>query len=101
MTLTRRQKWRIEKIHSERIARSNRDSEKSEKIDLNSTRELKGRVITRYGQRQLVESMYGKIYQCTGRRNIGLSVAGDKVVFQKTDNNEGVVTAIQPRVNQL
>jgi ribosome biogenesis GTPase len=28
-------------------------------------------------------------------------VAGDKVVFQKTDNNEGVVTAIQPRTNEL
>ena len=101
MTLTRRQKWRIEKIQSERIARSSRASEKSEKIDLNSTREINGRVITRYGQRQLVESMDGKLYQCTGRRNIGLSVAGDEVVFQKTDNNEGVVIAIQPRVNQL
>jgi len=60
-----------------------------------------GRVITRYGQRQLVESIDKKLYQCTGRRNIGLSVAGDEVLFQKTDNNEGVVTAIQPRINEL
>ena len=60
-----------------------------------------GRVITRYGQRQLVESIDKKLYQCTGRRNIGLSVAGDEVLFQITDNNEGVVTAIQPRINEL
>ncbi len=60
-----------------------------------------GRVITRYGQRQLVESIDKKLYQCTGRRNIGLSVAGDEVLFQKTDDNEGVVTAIQPRINEL
>jgi len=60
-----------------------------------------GRVITRYGQRQLVESIDKKLYQCTGRRNIGLSVAGDEVLFQITDNNEGVVTAIQPRTNEL
>ena len=60
-----------------------------------------GRVITRYGQRQLVESVDKKLYQCTGRRNIGLSVAGDEVLFQKTDDNEGVVTAIQPRINEL
>ncbi len=101
MTLTRRQKWRIEKIHSERIARSNRASKNSENINLHSTQQIKGRVITRYAQRQLVESIDGKLYQCTDRRNIGLSVAGDKVVFQKTDNNEGVVTAIQPRTNEL
>ncbi|HJP12456.1 MAG TPA: ribosome small subunit-dependent GTPase A, partial [Gammaproteobacteria bacterium] len=101
MTLTRRQKWRIEKIHSERIARSNRASKNSAKIDLYSTQDIMGRVITRYGQRQLVESVDKKLYQCTGRRNIGLSVAGDEVLFQKTDNNEGVVTAIQPRINEL
>ena len=101
MALTRRQKWRIEKIHSERIARAKKTSKNSENIDLNSTQEINGRVISRYGQRQLVESIDGKLYQCTDRRNIGLSVAGDEVVFQKIDNNKGVVTAIQPRTNEL
>ena len=101
MALTRRQKWRIEKIHSERIARAKKTSKNLENIDLNSTQEINGRVISRYGQRQLVESIDGKLYQCTDRRNIGLSVAGDEVVFQKIDNNKGVVTAIQPRTNEL
>ena len=101
MALTRRQKWRIEKIHSERIARAKKTSKNSENIDLNSTQEINGRVISRYGQRQLVESIDGKLYQCTDRRNIGLSVAGDEVVFKKIDNNKGVVTAIQPRTNEL
>ena len=101
MALTRRQKWHIEKIHSERIARAKKTSKNSENIDLNSTQEINGRVISRYGQRQLVESIDGKLYQCTDRRNIGLSVAGDEVVFKKIDNNKGVVTAIQPRTNEL
>jgi len=60
-----------------------------------------GRVITRYGQRQLVESSSGELFQCTGRQNIGLSVAGDKVIFQPADDIEGIVTAILPRENEL
>jgi len=41
------------------------------------------------------------LYQCTGRRNIELSVAGDQVVFQTIDNDEGVVTALLERDNLL
>ncbi|MBT5291785.1 MAG: ribosome small subunit-dependent GTPase A [Thiotrichales bacterium] len=58
-------------------------------------------VITRYGQRLLVESESGDLYQCTGRQNIELSVAGDQVIFQKISNNEGVVTALLERENTL
>ncbi|MBT7412607.1 MAG: ribosome small subunit-dependent GTPase A [Candidatus Thioglobus sp.] len=58
-------------------------------------------VITRYGQRLLVESESGDLYQCTGRQNIELSVAGDQVLFQTTDGNEGVVTALLKRDNSL
>jgi len=101
VTLTRRQKWRIEKIQSDRIARSKKVAEKSEAINLKTDQELKGQVITRYGQRQLVESNDNKLYQCTSRRNIGLSVAGDEVLFQLTCDNKGIVTAILPRTNQL
>jgi ribosome biogenesis GTPase len=46
-------------------------------------------VITRYGQHLLVESNLGNLVQCTARRNIDLSVAGDQVIFQTTDNNKG------------
>ena len=60
-----------------------------------------GRVITRYGQRQLVESSTGELFQCTGRQNIGLSVAGDEVIFQPAGGIEGIVTALLPRGNEL
>ena len=58
-------------------------------------------MITRYGQRLLVEAESGELYQCTGRRNIELSVAGDQVIFQLTHDNEGVVTALLERDNSL
>jgi ribosome biogenesis GTPase len=100
LDLTRRQKWRIEKIQAERIARANRVADDNE-LTLKSDNAQTGLVITRYGQRLLVEAQSGELYQCTGRRNIELSVAGDQVVFQTTDNNEGVVTALLPRDNFL
>ena len=101
MSLTRRQKWRIEKVQSERIARANKAAIETEKNFRNKEVSQKGRVITRYGQRQLVESSTGKLFQCTGRQNIGLSVAGDEVIFQSAGGIEGIVTAILPRENEL
>ena len=101
MTLTRRQKWRIEKVQSEKISRANNASIKAESIIEKGTKELQGLVITRYGQRQLVESNNGDLFQATGRQNIGLSVAGDRVLFQKVEGDEGVVTAIYPRKTEL
>ena len=101
MTLTRRQKWRIEKVQSEKISRANKASIKAESSIEKGTKELQGLVITRYGQRQLVESNNGDLFQATGRQNIGLSVAGDRVLFQKVEGDEGVVTAVYPRKTEL
>jgi ribosome biogenesis GTPase len=101
LSLTRRQKWRIEKIQAERIARANKASDNSENLLDNASEAQTGLVITRYGQHLLVEAESGKLYQCTGRRNIELSVAGDQVVFQTISNDEGVVTALLERDNLL
>jgi ribosome biogenesis GTPase len=101
LSLTRRQKWRIEKIQAERIARAQKASSNSETSLDNAGEEQTGLVITRYGQRLLVEAESGDLYQCTGRQNIELSVAGDQVIFQKISNNEGVVTALLERENTL
>lgn len=99
MSLNRRQKWRIEKIQAERIVRANKASKA---IETNSNRDTQtGLVITRYGQRLLVEAESGELYQCTSRRHIDLSVAGDYVLLQILDANNGVVTALLPRDNQL
>jgi ribosome biogenesis GTPase len=101
LSLTRRQKWRIEKIQAERIARANRAADNSDDTELDDGDAQTGLVITRYGQRLLVEAESGELLQCTGRRNIELSVAGDQVIYQTTDNGEGVVTALLARENSL
>ena len=101
MSLTRRQKWRIEKIQTERIARANRAADNHDDLALETDNAQTGLVITRYGQRLLVEAESGELYQCTGRRNIELSVAGDQVIFQTIGNDEGVVTALLERDNLL
>ena len=100
MPLTRKQKWRIDKVQSEKIARADKAASKAES-ELDDDKEYQGRVITRYGQRQLVEDENGRVFQSVSRQNIGFSVAGDKVLFQKTKHNDAIVTAIYPRDNEL
>jgi ribosome biogenesis GTPase len=100
LSLTRRQKWRLEKIQAERIARANKVADNSQDLDPDAKAQT-GLVITRYGQHLLVESNSGNLVQCTARRNIDLSVAGEQVIFQATDNNKGIVTALFKRDNML
>ncbi len=100
MSLTRRQKWRIEKIQAERVVRANKAADSNQNLG-NSAEVQIGLVITRYGQRLLVESEAGDLVQCTARRNIDLSVAGDQVIFQMNDDNTGVITALLERDNTL
>ena len=100
MPLTRKQKWRIDKVQSDKIARADKAASKAES-ELDDEKEYKGTVITRYGQRQLVEDENGRVFQSVSRQNIGFSVAGDKVLFQKTKHDDAIVTAIYPRDNEL
>ena len=100
MPLTRKQKWRIDKVQSEKIARADKAASKAES-ELDDEKEYQGIVITRYGQRQLVEDENGIVFQSVSRQNIGFSVAGDKILFQKTKHDDAIVTAIYPRDNEL
>ena len=100
MPLTKKQKWRIDKVQSEKIARADKAASKAES-ELDDEKEYQGIVITRYGQRQLVEDENGRVFQSVSRQNIGFSVAGDKVLFQKTKHDDAIVTAIYPRKNEL
>ena len=100
MPLTRKQKWRINKVQSDKIARADKAASKAES-ELDDEKEYQGRVITRYGQRQLVEDENGRVFQSVSRQNIGFSVAGDKILFQKTKHDDAIVTAIYPRDNEL
>ena len=100
MPLTRKQKWRIDKVQSDKIARADKAASKAES-ELDDEKEYQGIVITRYGQRQLVEDENGRVFQSVSRQNIGFSVAGDKILFQKTKHDDAIVTAIYPRDSEL
>ena len=60
-----------------------------------------GRVVVRHGANLAVESQDGQIHHCLARQNIGHPVCGDLVVWQRTGDAQGVVTAIQPRETVL
>ena len=62
MPLTRKQKWRIDKVQSEKIARADKASIKAESGLNVKDKEYSGKVITRYGQRQLVRQKMGKFF---------------------------------------
>ena len=101
MPLTRKQKWRIDKVQSEKIARADKAALKVESQIHDDDDEYPGIVINRYGQRQLVEAENGDLYQSVSHLNIGFSVAGDRILFQKTKYDEAIVTAIYPRDTEL
>ena len=101
MPLTRKQKWRIDKVQSEKIARADKAALQVEAQLKNNEIEYPGLVITRYGQRQLVKAENGEVFQAVSRQNIGLSVAGDRVLYQKTKHEDAIVTAIYPRESEL
>lgn len=60
-----------------------------------------GRVVVRHGANLAVEGEDGRIQHCLARQNIGHPVCGDLVVWQRTADERGVVTAIQPRETVL
>ena len=100
MPLTRKQKWRIDKVQSEKIARADKASLQAESQLESNEKEHTGIVITRYGQRQLVEDKNGEIFQCVSRQNIGFSVAGDQVLFKKQNKTmQSSLQSIQEKLN--
>jgi ribosome biogenesis GTPase len=56
-----------------------------------------GLVVINYGKNQLVEDTSGDIYRCVARRGLPQIVCGDKVEWQTTGNNSGVIETLQPR----
>lgn len=97
---THRKKWHIEEIQAKHIIRTYKTVDKAQGLDSDPRAQI-GLVITRYVQHLLVEDKSGDLVQCTVRRNIALSVAGDQVIFQATDNDNGIVTALLKRDNIL
>lgn len=100
--LTRRQAWRIEKIQQERLERRAKKSESLEST-LDGD-EIEGIVITRHAAEAEVAYLHdgriGDTQRCHLRANLSDIVCGDRVAWIPGED-EGLVTAIEPRTRRL
>ncbi len=94
--LTQKQKEHIKRIQEKRRERLDKRADSS----LDKSGEdapLEGRVIAKHGQNLAVADSEGNIHHCLSRQNIGHLVCGDRVVWQATEQGNGVVTARMER----
>ena len=98
--LSQRQKERIQAIQARRREKL---AVRAERMLADRSQEIarEGRVVVRHGQNPLVQDRNGGIHHCLIRQNIGHVVCGDRVVWQATGEEEGVVTALLDRESAL
>ncbi|MBI3772599.1 MAG: small ribosomal subunit biogenesis GTPase RsgA [Gammaproteobacteria bacterium] len=60
-----------------------------------------GLVVTRYGHSIDVEDEQGRVFRCAVRRKLGDVICGDRVVWQPTTNEDGVIIERLPRTTLL
>jgi ribosome biogenesis GTPase len=98
--LTKQQKNRIQAIQERR--RERHEGKARAALDAGSEQPTAdGRVVIRHGATLGIEDDCGQIIQCQTRQNIGHPVCGDQVLWQRTGETTGVVTALQPRKSVL
>ena len=101
--LTRHQQWRIEKIQQERTSRANQREVKlaEELVGGDFGSEQIGLVTAHFGIQVEVEAQDGLRYRCHLRANLPALVTGDKVVWRAGNQQNGIITALQPRNTEL
>jgi ribosome biogenesis GTPase len=101
--LTRRQAWRVQKIQKDRLARAQSRSQTAEQLLQDQTLgpEQMGRIVAHYGANLDVEDEQGKVHHCLIRANVPRLVCGDKVIWQATGPDLGVITSLVPRTSLL
>ena len=97
--LTQQQRQRIAKIQDRRRQKAAAEAETA--LNDADGEHHYGRVVTRHGRNLLIEDSEGSIHPCLFRQNIGHVVCGDKVVWQTAGKDQGVVTALEPRLSTL
>jgi len=97
--LSQRQIERISQIQERRRARAAVRAE----IELSEseTAPQRGVVVTRHGSHLAVADETGDIHHCLLRQNLGHVVCGDRVVWLRTGEGAGVVTAVHERTSVL
>ena len=98
--LTRQQQERISAIQDRRRQKAQQQAEAALAASDDQTH-IEGTVVARHGQNLVVSDADGHYVHCLSRQNIGQVVCGDQVVWQPTEDGQGVVTAILPRRSAL
>lgn len=94
--LSERQKQRIRQIQERRRQRLIERSQRN-LIEADDDEAREGLIVVRHGANLGVETRSGKTLHCLSRQNIGEPVCGDRVVWQPTGADSGVVTAVLER----
>jgi ribosome biogenesis GTPase len=98
--LSERQKERIRSIQERRRRHLEERTEQALET-LDEAEPRRGLVVVRHGANLAVENGAGKVWHCLARRHIGHPVCGDRVVWQPSGADRGVVTAILERRSLL
>jgi ribosome biogenesis GTPase / thiamine phosphate phosphatase len=98
--LTERQKGRIGLLQEQQRQRLQERAEPT-LTSQDDEQPREGRVVVRHGAHLAVEDTDGSLRHCLARQNLGEPVCGDRVVWQRTGPENGVVTAILPRQTTL
>jgi len=101
--ISNRQAWRLKKIQDERLERAQKKQhhETEHLTPEQLGHEQSGLVIANYGVKLIVEDESNCHRVCHARQNLGSIVVGDRVAWQRIDENTGVVVACKPRDNLL
>ncbi|MEN8214758.1 MAG: small ribosomal subunit biogenesis GTPase RsgA [Pseudomonadota bacterium] len=97
--LTDQQRARIAQIQDQRRRRASEEAENA--LSSADDEAHQGVVIIRHGRNLVVADDTQHLTPCLFRQNLGQIVCGDRVIWHQTGNNEGVVTALQPRSTLL
>jgi ribosome biogenesis GTPase / thiamine phosphate phosphatase len=97
------QKRRIENIQQKRRDKAGKNSTQKQASlnDQGLGAEQAGEIRTNFGQSLVVEDQNKNLFRCVARQNLGAIVCGDRVIWQKAQNDEGVIVAVEERTSLL
>lgn len=101
--LTKKQKFRIQRIQSERVERAGkRDVKVEEALESGELgHEQQGLVIAHYGVTLDVEAASGETFRCNKRASLPPLVTGDRIIWRQAADKTGVIVAQMDRDSVL
>jgi len=91
--LSQQQTRRIKQTHQARLTATKKTSP--------SVIEQEGLLLSYHGKQAIIEHTNGQLFRCQLRQHLGRLTAGDKVIWQTTDEHTGVIIALCPRHSVL